>query len=251
LPDGPALAAARQAVEQSPDRPEPLFRLCCLLLARQDPAANALLPHLERFSGYAPGWQALGQALLPKQPSGPLVAYTRAQAASPSLAAGLGRAAALSLLDRHREAADAYAACERLAPRDARLPHRRGLALRKVGDLQTARTAFAHATVLDPASGLAWHSLGVICQDLGDHAAAAPAFRAALAANPDMHEAAFNLGIALQEGGDLEAALNAYAAALRLRPDLFGRIAQALVSPRVGRLWLSPARLRQDLGSRV
>ena len=61
------------------------------------------------------------------------------------------------------------------------------------------------------------------------------------------HEAALNLGVALQELGELEPALDAYALAYRLRPDSFGRIAQSLVSGRVGALWLDPARLRQRL----
>ena len=235
-----------------PERtPEALFRRCCLLLAQKDPAANALLPQLDRFPSYVPGWLALGRTLLPGQPAGALVAFTRAWAAAPSPDAALGRAAALLALGRPIEAAAAFDSGEALAPADARLPYRRGLALRDGGHLHAARDAIALATRLDPTAGAAWHSLGVVCQDLNDHQAAVPAFRAALAIRPDHHEAAFNLGVALQESGDLDAALDAYAAVQRLRPDLFGRIAQALVSPRVGRLWLNPAVLRAELASRA
>jgi tetratricopeptide (TPR) repeat protein len=154
------------------------------MLPAGDPAANALLPELERFPGFAPGWFAIGRALRARHPAG-------------------------------------------------------------------ARAAFARAARAEPASADAWHALGVTCQDQGDHAAAAQAFRQALAARPEHHEAAFNLGVALQEAGDMEGALHAYAAAWRARPDSFGRIAQALVSPRAGRLWLDPGDLRRDLAARV
>ena len=91
----------------------------------------------------------------------------------------------------------------------------------------------------------------MLCQNLHDGPGATQAFRAALAAHPDFHEAAFNLAVACQEGGDLDAALDAYALAWRLRPDAFGRIAQALVPPGVGRLWLHPSALRRDLAARA
>lgn len=256
LSDSSETAAARLALDQSPGSPQPLFRLCCLLLARQDPSANALLPLLEQFPRYSAGWQALGLTLLPLQPAAALVAFTRVQAAQDevgmsSVAARCGQAAALAVLGRHAEAASAYAACEALAPGDAHLPHRRGAALRQAGDHGGARTAFARATALAPTSAQAWHSLGVACQDLNDHAAAAPAFRAALANRPDFHEAAFNLGVALQQCGRLDSALDAYAVVLRLCPGLFGRIAQALISGSSGQLWLSPAALRGELDARV
>jgi cytochrome c-type biogenesis protein CcmH/NrfG len=77
------------------------------------------------------------------------------------------------------------------------------------------------------------------------------AFAASLSTRPDFHEAAFNLGVAHQEAGDLEAALDAYSRAWRLRPGSFGRIAQALVSPAVGRLWLRPSALERELAARA
>ncbi len=244
------LAAAERAVAEAPDAAEPVFHLCCLLLARQDSAANALLPLLQRFIHYAPGWLALGQTLLPRQPAGALVAFTRAQAASRSVPAALGQAAALSLLGRHAEAEAACQEADALAPEDPRPPTQLGRVRRQAGDWPGAREAFAAAAARDPGSAQAWFSLGVACQDLHDHPAAVPAFRTALAAKPDWHEAAFNLAVACQETGDLPAALDAYAAALRLHPALFGRIAQALVSPRVGRLWLQPGALRAELAAR-
>lgn len=229
----------------APDTPGPLFHLCCVLLTASDPAANTLLPQLARFPNHAPGWLALGQALLPQQPAAALVAFTRAHATAPGVASAVGRSAALSRLGRHAEAAEA---CRGLG--DARAAFQMGLALRAAGDLPAAAAAFAEAARLRPEAPEAWHALGVIRQDQGDHEAAIPVFRAALAAAPRSHEAAFNLGVAYQETGALEPALDAYAAAWRLDPAQFGRIAQALVSPRVGRLWLHPDALRAELSGR-
>lgn len=219
-----ALALAQEARSRAPDAPEPAFLLCSLLLARQDPAANALLGALSAFGGFAPGWEELGHALLTQQPAAAQVAF--------------GRAAA------------AYAGMEARTP-SAALAHRLGTALRQAGRLPEARDAMRRAVARDPSAAQSWFSLGLMCQDLRDGSGAIAAFRAALAARPDFHEAAFNLGVACQESGDLEAALDAYALAWRLRPDAFGRIAQALVSPGVGRLWLHPSALCRDLAARA
>lgn len=250
-PEDQLIAAARAAAARAPDQPGPLFRLCCLLLEHRKPEANLLLSRLERFRAFAPGWCAVGSALLERQHAAALVAFNRAYVAAPTLQAGAGRAAALTALGRHAEAAAALQACERLAPHDARLRRQRAVALRQAGDLPAAREAFGQATQLDPAFADAWYGLGVVCQDQGDHAAAVPAFQAALEAAPHLTEAALNLGIALQETGMLDEALTAYARAWRLRADLFGRIAQALASHRVGRLWLDPRVLESELASRV
>lgn len=218
------MALAREARSLDPDAPEPAFLLCCLLLARQDPAANALLGTLAAFSDFAPGWEELGHALLTQQPAAAQVAFGRA--------------------------AVAYADREAQAP-SAALAYRLGMVLRQAGRLPAARDAMQRATACDPSASQAWFTLGLICQDLGDGPGATRAFRAALAARPNFHEAAFNLGVACQEGGDLDEALDAYALAWRLRPDAFGRIAQSLVSPGTGRLWLHPSALRRDLAARA
>ncbi len=218
------MALARAARSLDPDAPEPAFLLCCLLLARQDPAANALLGTLAAFGDFAPGWEELGHALLTQQPAAGRIAFGRA--------------------------ATAYAAMESYTP-SAVLAYRLGMVLRQARQLPAARDAMQRATTRDPSASHAWFTLGLICQDLRDDPGATRAFRAALAARPDFHEAAFNLGVACQEGGDLNAALDAYALAWRLRPDAFGRIAQALVSPGIGRLWLHPSALRRELAARA
>ena len=201
----------------------PAFMLCSLLLEGGDPAANALLGKLDL--SYGPGWEALGHVLARRHPAAARVGFERA--------------------------AKAYAAAEAAAPDTPEIALRLGLVLRQLGDAPAARAALERATSRDPTLAPAWFALGLLRQDSLDRHGAVAAFRQALAARPDHHEAAFNLAVALQEAGQMEAAMDAYAKAWRLRPDSFGRIAQALVSPAAGRLWLDPAALRQDLAARA
>ncbi len=215
-----ALALARDARARLPGEPEPLFLLCCLLLDRHDAAANDLLPLLEDFPGFAPGWEDIGQALLAGHEDAARIAFGRA--------------------------AEGYAAMEARRP-GAAIVCRLGMVLRRLGRLQAARDALCRATARDPAAAHAWFALGLVCQDSGDDPGAAEAFRAALSAQPDLHEAAFNLGVACQGCGAPGEAMDAYARAWRLRPDTFGRIAQALSSGAAGRIWLHPSALRREL----
>jgi tetratricopeptide (TPR) repeat protein len=247
-----ALGLARAAMAAGADAPEPLFLLCRLLLEQGDPEAGALLARLERFPAYASGWQELGETLLrARQPAAALVGFERALGAEPGmLAALLGRAAALAALGRGGEAVETLRAAEALAPRAAEIPYRQGLLLRQAGDAAGARQALARAVALDSGRAEAWFSLGLACEDQDDAPAAVAAYAAALRAKADFHEAALNLGIARQECGDFESALDAYATALRLRPESYGRIAQAVVSRRTGRLWLDPEGLRKILAAR-
>ncbi len=219
-----ALALARDACARLPGEPGPLFLLCCLLLDRQDAEARDLLPLLEGFPGFAPGWEELGEALLAASPGAARVAFGRA--------------------------AEGYAAMEGRAPGGA-VAVRLGLVLRRLGRLGEARDALRRAAARDPSVAHAWFALGLVCQDLGDAPGAVPAFRAALRAEPGFHEAAFNLGVACQDRGDIAGAMDAYARAWRLRPASFGRVAQALASGRIGRVWLRPSALERDLAARV
>lgn len=222
--DDRALALAQQARAAAPKDPEPAFLLCCLLLRRKDPRATDLLATLEAFPDHAPGWAALGQALQPVQPAAARVAFQRA-------------ATGFAGMDAHRPGFEnAY---------------RLGMTLRHLLQHQAARAAMQRATAHRPASAAAWFQLGLLCHDLNDTAEAARALRTALAVQPDFHEAAFNLGVVLQEAGDIEQALDAYARSWAMRPAAFGRIAQALISPAAGRLWLHPSALRAELAARV
>ncbi|WP_419758815.1 tetratricopeptide repeat protein [Acidisoma sp.] len=195
-----------------------LFKQAAQYLTTGNPAASALLPTLERYADYAPGWLLIGDALCR---SG------RRDAA----AVALGRA----LQGR---------------PISAALAHRIGQFFVELQDSAMAVMAFRKALSLDPDFAAGWYSLGLTLEDLRDYAEAAEAYHNALRLSPAFHEAAFNRGIVLQEAGRIDAAMDAYAEALRLKPDSFGRIAQALVSGRTGTLWLRPSDLRLALTRR-
>ena len=85
----------------------------------------------------------------------------------------------------------------------------------------------------------AWFELSVQRHQRADLTGEIQALKAALKFAPERAEAEVNLGIALQDSGDIEAAMHAYGRAYRLRQDTFGRIAHALATPNVGRLWLN------------
>jgi len=93
----------------------------------------------------------------------------------------------------------------------------------------------------------AWFRLSLVRQDLGDFDGAIDALHRVLALTPHHAEAEVNLGIVLQETGRIDDAMQAYGRAYRLREDTFGRIAHALSTPRVGRLWLDLDTLRAAL----
>ena len=192
-----------------------LFEQAAQYLATGNPAAATLLPALERFPDYAPGWLLIADAL------------SRAGRRDAAVVA-LGRAL-------------------QGQPVSAALAHRIGQGFVELQDSARAVMAFRKALALDPDLATGWYSLGLTLEDLRDYAEAAEAYRTALRLRPEFHEAAFNLGIVLQEAGSIDAAMDAYAEALRIKPASFGRIAQALVSGRSGALWIRPSDLRLAL----
>jgi tetratricopeptide (TPR) repeat protein len=192
-----------------------LFRQAAQYLTAGNPAAATLLPALERFPDYAPGWLLIGDAL--------------------------------SRAGRRDAAAMALGRALQGRPTSAALTHRIGQGFVELRDIGNAIAAFRKSLELDPDLAAAWYSLGLALEDLRDYAEAAEAYRNALRLRPDFHEAAFNLGTVLQEAAQMDAAMDAYADALRLKPSSFGRIAQALVSGRSGALWLRPSDLRLAL----
>jgi tetratricopeptide (TPR) repeat protein len=196
-----------------------LFQQAVRLLAAGDPDVARLLPQLERFPDYAPGWLAIGETLLQaKRIDAAKVALRRAVQGTQAVPA---------------------------------LLHLAGQRLAQLGERQDAITAFRKALAQDGSLSGAWYSLGLALQDDRRFAEAATAYGTALRLQPGFHEAAFNLAISLQQDGHLEAALDAYAAALHMKPDSFGRIAQALISGSSGALWLRPADLRLALTQRM
>jgi tetratricopeptide (TPR) repeat protein len=118
------------------------------------------------------------------------------------------------------------------------------LALR---DLAAASLALERAVVIAPDLAEAWFKVALVRQDRRDLDGAIAALERALALNPERVDALVNLGIVLQEAGRLDDALRAYGRAFRLREQVFGRIAHALATPNVGRLWLNLDDLRAEL----
>jgi len=114
-------------------------------------------------------------------------------------------------------------------------------------DLQAASQALERAVVLAPDNGEAWFKASLVRQDLGDLDGAIAALQRVLAGSPERVDALVNLGIVLQESGRIDDAMRAYGQAYRLRPQTFGRIAHALATPGVGRLWLELDELRAQL----
>jgi tetratricopeptide (TPR) repeat protein len=196
-----------------------LFQRTVRLLAAGDPDVARLLPQLERFPDYAPGWLAIAETLLQaKQIDAAKVALRRAVQGTQAVSA---------------------------------LLHLAGQRLAQLGERQDAIAAFHRALARDGSFPGAWYSLGLALQDDRRFAEAAAAYGTALRLQPGFHEAAFNLAISLQQDGQLEQALDAYATALQIKPDSFGRIAQALISGSSGALWLRPTDLRLALTQRM
>ena len=106
----------------------------------------------------------------------------------------------------------------------------------------------SHAPTLRVAAD-AWFQLSLARHASGDPAGEAQALREVLRLAPERVEAEVNLGIVLQDRGDIDAAMRAYGRAFRAREDTFGRIAHALSTPNVGRLWLNLDALRAELRS--
>ena len=123
-----------------------------------------------------------------------------------------------------------------------------GEAARAAGDLAEALQFFERAVALLPQHAEAWFQIGLVRQDLRDLKGAAAAFQRVLELSPRA-EVEVNLGIVLQEAGRFDDAMRAYGRAYRLRDDTFGRIAHALATPNVGRLWLNLDDLREALRS--
>lgn len=219
-----AVLLARQSGHAAPEQPGPAFLLCLLLLERRDREANDVLIRLEQFPTYGPGWEALGHGLAAAHPAAAGIAFERA--------------------------AQAYETAEAASP-SAAAAHRLGVVRRQLGNTIGARSALERATARDESLWAAWFLLGLLRQDANDPAGAVQAFQGAIAARPAYHEAEFNLAVVLQEAGDVDTALGHYARAWQLQPDSFGRVAQALVSPAVGRLWLDPGTLMRDLAART
>lgn len=229
---------------------QPLFDRCCERLSQGDPGALELLPQLEAFPTYTPGWIQLGGTLLQLgQIKAALAIFHRVLHREPNHLMALCGVNEVSLRQ-----GDPKAVTDRLeqAPPDLqahpRLRLQLGRALYMQGRLEDSQHALAGVTTVLPDNAEAWFRLGLTRQDLGLHPQAADCYRTALELQPDLYEAALNLGIVLQDLKQLDQAMAAYRQAVALSPSCFNRVAQALTSASTGRLWLSLDSLRRALG---
>lgn len=237
----------------SKSTPQALFATVCDLLRQGDSRANALLPRLQAYTDYGPGWLELARTLRELgRTDAALVAYDQSLGSPrPPLAAALDKADLLLAERRFDTLIPWLAGVHRRWPDQPALSYRLGRAQYLQGNYQAAREAFQAAVSYAPDFAEAWFQLGLVAQDTGRPDTAADAYRRALAAQPSMHEAALNLGISEQERGNVDAALDAYAQAFKSHPASFNRIAQSLTSAPVGRLWLHPSALRNTLAARA
>ena len=233
----------------APDRPEPAFLTCVMLIEAGDREARTVFEDLlVRFPNFVDGWREIAEALRKLgHTETAVLAFARAaeSSADPMDYARLG--AALQTINRRREAIVAFRRALAAAPDLAEARVAIGTCLRQTGALQLARVELERAVTLLPSDGRAWFALGLVCEDLRDTPGAIQSYRRSIEAQPDVPEVHVNLGLNLQNAGDLDAAMDSYRRAMRLRPDTFGRIAQALTSAKRGRLWLKSARLRRLL----
>lgn len=161
----------------------------------------------------------------------------------------------LGLLDLQR--GDASAAQARatasLGQRPDHLPTLRLLAdaARAMGDRDAAASALDRIVTLTPDDIEAAFALALLRHDLRQLEAAATAWRIVLRLDPERSDAEVNLGIVLQESGHIDEAMHAYGRAYRRHPETFGRIAHALATPAVGRVWLRLDDLRGVLAGGV
>lgn len=119
---------------------------------------------------------------------------------------------------RLAEAAAAYRAALRLAPRDAAAWMALGGLLVRAGAFADAAQAFERVVALRPDAPAGHVNLGNALRRLGRLADAADSYRRGIALDPELPQAHFNLGNVLADAGETDAAVAAYEAALARDP---------------------------------
>ena len=132
-----------------------MFRSAIRLLRAGDPAAANVLPELERFPDYSPGWLALGAFL---QDCGKfkaaIVALSRATRSGDATFAEASYRLGLAQQDvgDHDAAARAYRAALHRRPDFHEAAFNLGVSLQEAGDLDAAIAAYGQALRLRPES---------------------------------------------------------------------------------------------------
>lgn len=192
-----AEAAARHALELSPDMPEAYCNLGVALEAQgKAPAAlDALVKAVELRPGYVEALISLGN---------------------------------LKFRGGDQEGAvEAFADAVRAQPTNVMARTNLAIALRLLGELSSAEQQCLEALGLDPNYAEAHNALGNVRLQLGDLPGAVSAFKDAVARRDPYPEARANLAAALFKSGDLQGAEDTYIDTLERHPT-FAEAAQGL-----------------------
>lgn len=150
---------------------------------------------------------------------------------------------------RQNRRAEAVAALRRavtLQPDYTRAWLELGVALQD-HDPDQAIACYREVLAQAPRHADALYNSAILLQAQGDFSAAAAHFDACLAQEPDRAGGWLALGFCRQECGDAVAAFDAYRTALQHDRKLYPAVLKNLATASKGRLWLDPARLRQEL----
>jgi Flp pilus assembly protein TadD len=126
------------------------------------------------------------------------------------------------------QAVQLYREAVALAPKEASLAYKLGMALGKTGDDAGEKTALDQAVQIDPKMAEAQNQLGFLASRAGDTAVAEQRFRLAVAAAPEFVKAWINLAATLYLQSRLPEAKDAVHHALQLDPN--NRQAQSLMT---------------------
>ena len=143
-----------------------------------------------------------------------------AVAATPSLGRESLRAGQEALASENYEsAAAAFRAETAERPESAEAHRLLGIALRRLGQADEARTALERATELDPASAAAWTAVADLEAGLQRWEATVAALERALTLDSESRDLRFRLGGALMNAGDLDGAERAFGELLEIVAD--------------------------------
>lgn len=121
--------------------------------------------------------------------------------------------------DLFEPAINHYSRAIERAPDDQRWVYLRGMARRRLNDLEGAVADFARAAELAPNDVPSWVRLGEVAADRGEAARAEEAMSTALELDPACAAAHFALGQQARAAGDLGAAVQSFERVLELQPD--------------------------------
>ncbi|MDW8444359.1 MAG: tetratricopeptide repeat protein [Acetobacteraceae bacterium] len=222
-----AEADLRLAVLRAAAPRDPALALIAAELAARRGDAHAAEAELRAGLASAPQatalWRALGRLkALTGDPEAMDQAFRSAQAARPEEAANAIEAAELwhERFLRADRSLPHYARARALAPQDAWLAWRHGVALARAGRAAEALAALEQAAELDPSSPQPDLTRGRLLADLGRPAEALAAFTRALARRPDHTETRLaRASLALGQGRFADAVAD-FDRAARERPDL-------------------------------